>query len=59
LFQKWGWAAKVKTNLSLKLKVQSAKLKRKANSKIIPNYFKVFQIIPNQYQNSNVQNSKL
>jgi len=42
---------------SAKRKTQSVKLK--ANSKIIPNYFKVFQIIPNQYQNPNVQNSKL
>jgi len=48
-----------KSQNKFKLKAQSAKLKRKANSKIIPNYFKVFQIIPNQYQNSNVQNSKL
>jgi len=29
---------------------QSHSVKLKANSKIIPNYFKVFQIIPNQYQ---------
>jgi len=34
-----------------KHKTQSYNLKLKANSKIIPNYFKVFQIIPNQYQN--------
>jgi len=38
---------------------QSYSVKLKAISKIIPNYSKVLQIIPNQYQNPNVQNSKL